>query len=381
MINFRDRTDITSPGLSGAKNAPVGDRLLIDWVSFTSSIHDVVSLKQLLGLELAPWEDDYGRHGFQYQIKYGSIHIYYNDKYYTGKTAGYVFLEMSGQGCRTFESDGNGDYDVLFQLCLRDIDLPKPQRRCRLTRLDLAFDDTSGHLDIFTIYDAVRAENFTSRMKDSHFHGGRDRGVKGYSVDFGSKSSNVFIRIYDKAAERGFSPEDVPHWVRCELQLKQENAMGFLYQVTDNSMSEMYKAVLKNYLQFREPSDTDSNKRRWAVSEWWDKFLDDVVPRTVWQRPGSEYNLSKLETQLFVRNAGALKTYIRLEGEKMLLNRIRQAPDSLNLNYKRLIAQREYEKKQYHDFLKKLESRDANKEAAERRAAMHSGVQLDIKNI
>lgn len=368
MISFQDRTGITSPGVSGDKSAPDVDRILIDWVSFTSSIHSVEQILELIGMSLVAWEDGYGFHGFQYRLEYGSIRIHYNDPSYIGLTAGFVFLEMSGQGCRTFETDGNGRYEDLFQLCLRDIDKPPKERSCRITRLDLAFDDVSGHLDILEIYDAVRDQNFTSRMKDSHFHGGSVGGVTGYSVDFGSRSSNVFIRIYDKAAERGYNKNDCKHWVRCELQLRQENAMGFLHQSVDVSMSEMFKSVLSNYLTFRDPNPSDTNKRRWTVSEWWRKFLDDAIPRGIWSRPGSEYNLSKLEAHLFQRNGGALKTFVRLKGENSLLRNIREATPSLNPNYRRLIAQDNERIRREREFFKSLENRDPNREAAELRA-------------
>ena len=53
-----------------------------------------------------------------------------------------MWLEMSGQGCRAFESFGTGNYEALFQEVL---DNPSEMN---LTRLDVAFDDHGGLLDI-----------------------------------------------------------------------------------------------------------------------------------------------------------------------------------------------------------------------------------------
>lgn len=362
---------------------PAHDRLLIDWVSLTSKEHNVEEMKALLGMELAPWEIGYGEHGFDHMCQYGSIRIHFNDQYTTRLTAGFVFLEMSGQGCRTFESDGNGDYNRLFNLVLRDIGKPKEEQRVRLTRLDIAFDDMSGVFDIQQVYDVVRRGEFTSRMKDSRYHGGRVGGIDALSVDFGSKSSNIFIRIYDKAAERGYSPSEISHWCRCELQLRKENAMGFLFKAVDVSMAELYKSVLANYLQFRDPSDTDSNKRRWTISDWWSSFLNDAVPVTVWSKPGVAYNMRKLEDHLFQRNGGALKTYVRIQGEAALLREIRDARDPSNPNYKRLIAEHEHreklEQERYSPIQKQLDEQKKRIEESRKRVfEVMSGKQIDM---
>ena len=54
-----------------------------------------------------------------------------------------------------------------------------------------------------------------------------DDGIEGTSLYFGKQSSNCFINIYDKRAERGFKPEDMPNWTRIEIRLRAENAKGF----------------------------------------------------------------------------------------------------------------------------------------------------------
>lgn len=48
------------------------------------------------------------------------------------------------------------------------------------------------------------------------------------TVYYGSKSSEVYMRCYDKAKER--EREDVDYWVRWEIVLKNDKAMSFVFQ-------------------------------------------------------------------------------------------------------------------------------------------------------
>ena len=50
----------------------------------------------------------------------------------------------------------------------------------------------------------------------------------------GKQNSNCFINIYDKRAERGFQPEDMPNWMRIEIRLRSVNAQGFANKLTSD---------------------------------------------------------------------------------------------------------------------------------------------------
>jgi len=54
------------------------------------------------------------------------------------------------------------------------------------------------------------------------------------------------VRIYDKAAERGFT--DGQHWVRIELQLRDGRAAEFSKIPMD--IGEAFAGVLLNYLRY-----------------------------------------------------------------------------------------------------------------------------------
>ena len=83
--------------------------VMYDWVSITSKIHSPQNFIELLGMQDVSWELVKGARGYMDRLYWGSISIHYNGREDMG-----VWLEMSGQGCRSFETFGNGDYESLF---------------------------------------------------------------------------------------------------------------------------------------------------------------------------------------------------------------------------------------------------------------------------
>ena len=72
--------------------------ILFDWFSFTSKIDSVSSIISMLGLYDLPFLDGKGAHGFKYRKYFEGISIHYE------RDDGLVWLEMSGGGCRAFDT-------------------------------------------------------------------------------------------------------------------------------------------------------------------------------------------------------------------------------------------------------------------------------------
>ena len=305
---------------------PKENRIIFDWLSFTTRRHSVYELVNLLHLNDCSFETVRGSKGYMYRLYFSGISIHFNESQLS-ESGDFIWLEMSGQGCRSFETFGDGDYNKFFKLVREDPD------NIHITRLDVAFDDMTGVFDIKNVCDAVREEHFVSRTSTYQ----SIYSNSGNAVYFGSKKSNVFIRIYDKASERGYDCDKF-HWVRCELQLKDVNAKGFVDKLKDNDLRDLYLGVLKNYVSFRVPTG-DSNKRRWPVAEWWDKFIDDAVRVSVWSKPGVDYNLSACERYVMTQPIGSIKTLIKIFGKDAFFDMIRKAPAPKNPKYKQLIDQ------------------------------------------
>lgn len=330
--------------LNSYKSAlPSGNRLIIDWISISTKF-DPKYLISFLGLENCPWVVIEGyKNGYSHHYEFGNIRVYFSfDMSYVN---GYYLLEMSGQGCRTFETHGNGDYEKLFDLVRMGLTQPREQRFTRITRIDVAYDDLSGDLDLNLICNKTKDEEFVSRFKNTPaaiFCKG------GNSSTFGRRAGNCFIRIYDKALERGYNEEmcakleiSYPfHWIRCELQLRHDGASGFVANLKRDhaNIGELYCSVLKNYLSFRDPVLTDSNKRRWPESYFWTKFLNGASPISLFDRPGVSYNLGAGKKYIFNSAIGWIKTIIKAEGVQKFFDQVAEVTVPDDSKYKLVLA-------------------------------------------
>ena len=165
--------------------------VLYDWLSFTSKQHTPEELIQALGLEECPWTETKGARGYMDRLYFGCISIHYNGREDMG-----VWCEMSGQGCRNFEDLTTlpGKWDELLHFI--------HENALHMTRLDVAYDDHTGILDIDKLAQDTQDQHFISRMR----YWETVRSANGVSVMIGSPQSKTRIRIYDKAAERGVAP-------------------------------------------------------------------------------------------------------------------------------------------------------------------------------
>ena len=336
-------------------DVPYGNRLIYDWVSFSSRLHKPDQIIDLLGMSDCPWEILSGFYGYNFRYSFAGVSIHFCDGDMS-HVGGFYLLEMSGQGCRTFETYGHGDYDVLFKLVLAEQLKDKKLQDVRLTRLDVAYDDLTGVLDLDMMLDYADHHYFVSRFATKNIEqiampGDNGRIAKG--LNCGSKANGlVYIRIYNKALERGFDEKTCSelglpypfHWVRCELQLRKDNACGFISRVSQSSLSDVYTSVLRNYLSFREVNVGESNKRRWEESPWWTEFLNNARAISIVDRPGVIYNLSACEKYVLTQPLGSIKTLIQIFGADEFIEMIRHAPNPKNPKYRRLIAEAEHDR-------------------------------------
>lgn len=309
----------------------MGNKVIYDWVSVTSKIHSPEGFVHLLGLdkEGIAWEQVKGAHGYRDRLYWEKISIHFNGREDMG-----IWLEMSGQGCRAFESFGSGNYEVLFQESFME------PNDVHITRLDVAFDDHKGLLPMETILEDSRNDAFVSKSRKGKETLGIGTAKGEDSVLFGTRNSLILLRIYNKARERGFM--DGRHWIRVELQLKDERALGFLRQT--EPIGERFAGVLANYLRFiDEPTGFDTNRWRWPMKPYWEKLLDGASRIRLYEKPGSDYNMINLENFVFKQAGNAIYTYLETHTMEQFMEGLRSRGTQLNLKYKSLLAQ--YRKK------------------------------------
>ncbi len=280
--------------------------ILYDWITVSFQNLDKDTLIYVLGLQFVPWsESETGsRLKYGHRIFYDGVSVHYTDDIDHRHNPG-CCLEMSGQGCRDFETHGKGDWWLLFEFIRLS--------HGKVTRLDIAFDDFSGLIPLPVM--AAFADNFyfTSRSQKRrvmHESEDGDPDHDGISVCHGSKSSDIYIRCYDKRVER--HAWEIPHWVRFEVQLRGDNCAGFIQAGGD--LGEKLRGVVCNYVNYRCPDPDDSNKRRWCIAPWWYRFIQGVAAISVNSKRDTEYNKDRLHKHVYDRNHNSIKTAILTDG-------------------------------------------------------------------
>lgn len=256
-------------------NSNINENVVIyDWLSFTTKQHTPEEVIEALGLTHCPWSEISGARGYMDRKYFGSISIHYNGREDMG-----VWCEMSGQGCRNFEDLTTlpGKWVDLFRFIHGN--------SLHMTRLDVAYDDHTGVLNIDQIAEDVELQHYVSCMRNWSV----TRSSLGTSCQIGSPKSKVLVRIYDKAAERGF--DDGRHWVRVELQMRDSRAEEF--SKIPMNIGEAFAGVPLNYLRFVEPDEADSNKSRWQMAGYWFDLVGDIGRIKIFTFPGGAYNLEK----------------------------------------------------------------------------------------
>lgn len=286
-------------------------------------------VKFLLGLQSAYWEEGNGAQGFNKRYYYDHISIYF------GGRDDCVWCDMSGQGCRAFETYSSyGDFNSLFEVIMSDM------QDFNITRLDVAYDDHTGVINIKTFDKAAQKQYISTRFRDY----GVDKSYtnNGITLYFGSKKSDTLFRCYNKAAER--NREDEGHWIRFEMQLRDDRAFQFLssYFLNNCDIGTTFKGVVNNYMRVLKPNDNDSNKWRWKTAPWWDRFIGDVEKISLYSRKDVDYNFFQLKNYVVNQAGNAIDCMIGLIGVDEFQKAIKERDSNPNPKYK--IIEEKYKK-------------------------------------
>jgi hypothetical protein len=144
-----------------------------------------------------------------------------------------------------------------------------------VTRADFALDDREGLITLPRILEADVSGAIVTRWRGFTLLQNRERGrVAGWTCYFGSRQSQAFVRIYDKAAEQGC---DGMHWVRFELECKGAFADALCREYFKRGSVAIVEQVNRRF-RIVEPQAGDGNRWRWPVAGWWLAFIGSVQP-------------------------------------------------------------------------------------------------------
>lgn len=281
--------------------------MLIDWVSLTfKDIKKIDEIFFLLGMEKNNFEfSESGIFGYTRNYRYEHINLYYNpDRIEMG-----FHLIMSGQGCREYEAfmfEREFEWSDFFDWVTTF--------GAHFTRLDVAIDCFENELNLAQVLSATRKGACVSRIKYmSEYRRVKlsDGSVYGRTLYFGSRSSEVMIRMYDKRQERIDRNYYVPFdsWVRCELEMKSDSANKFAEIIANgNDLGMCIKGVLGNSLRFVQGTKEsiaiareNNNQSKLPLVKWWEEFLDGVQPLKI-SKKATETSIEK-STDWFIATA------------------------------------------------------------------------------
>ncbi|MBU4643159.1 replication initiation factor domain-containing protein, partial [Bacillus toyonensis] len=251
-------------------------RACIDWVQVTfKDISTEYLVTRILGLDFARFNDlEVGQYGYRRCLMYGNIMIYYDGRPDMG-----IHLQMSGQGCRQYESYDVKVWSELFRAVF--------YHKSKFSRLDVAIDDFKPYFEIPKLIEKIKNRELVSKFKDAtriekiDIESGES---KGNTIYYGSPQSRIQIRMYEKDLERagkGFELEEgIEAWNRTEIQARNERAQKIAGIIASNEngdeeIGQVVRGILSCYLDFKD-SGKDSNRSRWKTSEFWESFLGGV---------------------------------------------------------------------------------------------------------
>lgn len=305
--------------------------IIYDYLSFSSKIHSPASLIEFLGLNDVKFESLKGFYGYRDRLYFDGISIHYNGREDMG-----ICCEMSGHGCRAWEKYGTSDYSGLFAEILDNYSDDSSKRQMNLTRIDVAYDDFNGILDLPLLCSETQKHNFVSRFKDWQVIFGN----KGISVNHGSSKSNVYIRCYDKRLEQ-YVQDKLNHWVRLELQIRKECAIGFI--MNNGDIRDKYFGVLNNYLRYIVPTSNTSNTSMLDTAPYWLNFIESADTMIIFHKPADNYSFDKLYSFVNGQLSGAITTYIDCVGVEQFLLDMQSARKGKKLNSKYQYVKDNYE--------------------------------------
>lgn len=307
--------------------------LLYDWLTFSLPSFSLDETLTFLGLpDNLSWTTGLGsRLFFAERRAFSGISVHSTSDLDNRQLNAGCCVEMSGQGCRAYETySGRSMSDLIARVRSAGLSV---------SRVDIAYDDFSGVIDLDRMAAQAHDFHFTSRLQARKIVDASevsDLELSGLTVSHGSKSSRIYIRCYDKRVERN-AYNIFPHWVRLEVQLRDGNALGFLDAPGD--LGSKFSGLLRQYLLYRDPVPGDSNKRRWKVSPWWENFLGSAAALSVASRRDLDYNKDRFDEFVYDHMHNVIKCAILCDGPINFLRRVFGFSEDMPSKYKRLISE------------------------------------------
>ncbi len=279
------------------ENLANGLSALVDWMSFTfTELNNPDQVIKLLGFRIDDFNDmEKGRYGYQkgYKCTWCNLTVLYS-----GQPGMGVHVDISGSAIlavleKYHESSMAavpfGDVGMEVQnfgdTVLADFLKTIFGSGGKFSRMDLAVDDISSNFfSARDVLNLVRNDQYSTRLRAGRIEEGFGSEY-GLTIYFGSRKSDLMIRVYDKAAERDAKKKAIlsEACTRWELELKNEYADKVAAMLSDGQLiGTVATGIFANYLRFIELDAT--RKSRCSTIDTWLDFLASASKLSLWQK-------------------------------------------------------------------------------------------------
>ncbi|API91550.1 putative DNA relaxase NicK [Virgibacillus pantothenticus] len=320
-------------GVQNTKNEENPLVSMIDYLRVSFKTHNVdLILEKVLHLKKEYMEHkESGFYGYVGTYQLDNIKVLYSH----GSDVRGTLIELSGQGCRQFETFLKARKVTWFDF-FRDC----KKNGGKFPRLDISIDDKKTYFEIPMLFDKIRNGEAISRFKKTDYNGSlsmEDGEQGGTTLYFGSKKhSEVYFCFYQKNYEQsekyGIPLEELGDWNRYELRFKDDRANAVVSElIKSESMLPVAKGIIKNYLRFVD-KDNDLNRGRWKTSHFWEVFLGDVERLKIFTKPQEDFY--QKSRNWYMNQAARTRKMIKLVEDTKGISDLEDFEEELELNEK-----------------------------------------------
>lgn len=240
----------------------------LDWLEWTCDA--VFGLSDVLPELRGAVEEDLGRgmYGYRQSKKVEGVLVLFDG---SSESMGRHY-SISGDVLRRL----HGVYGVSgYDLLSRVLKVPSSH----VTRADIAVDAVNHGISRERIQEYLENHWVVTRSNTWDVVGTRSfedgSYVAGWTVYVGARSSDQFVRIYDKKIERlvnAGKPVEVQDWVRFEWVFRHDKAQAVAEVFVSGDIDAVF-AILVGVLDFVDPVGSDRDRRRWSRALWFSALM------------------------------------------------------------------------------------------------------------
>jgi len=266
---------------------------LVDWVTVSfKSLKNFNCFFKYFNLNFDDFKPISGRWNYTNGLWQDGITVYYNVREDGMKYLYDMCLNFSGGGCRRYETLRGELFNWVdwFTFLLKSFG-----KDCiHISRTDLALDVMDDTVpDMIKIIKDVDKRKYISLFRRVV----TGRGAEEWAY-FGAPTSDVRLRIYNKALERGLDLK----WIRFEYQFRNQGAMKYInHLVTCKNLGQAFSDYIDKSVVFTTKPNIDiqNNQKRLVPQNWWLNFTAGAkeitkykIVKSKWGRCRASYGIN-----------------------------------------------------------------------------------------